>query len=52
MDNRHFRRILLRVGAALLFFAIATGFNTCGEGHLPPPAPPNPGVVNIFGEAV
>lgn len=46
------RKMWRRVAAAVLFFMIATGFNTCGEGTLPPKPPPNTGTVNIFGEAV
>lgn len=48
----HGRKIWRRVAAAVLFFMVATGFNTCGEGKLPPRPPPNTGTINVLGEAV
>lgn len=52
MSRRQTKKILRKIAAAILFFGVATGFNTCGERTPPPPPPPNTGTINIFGEAV
>ncbi len=46
------KKVLRKVAAALLFFMIATGFNTCGESPLPPKPPPSTSTINVFGQAV
>lgn len=45
------KSVLRKVTAAVVFFIIATGFNTCGEGRLPPKAPAPTGTINVLGEA-
>lgn len=46
------KKALRKIAAAILFFFIATGFNTCGEQPLPPRPPPSTSTINVFGQAV